>query len=41
MSASVGLNGIAVIIGIAGAMLAAFAIILGGFAASLWSWGVR
>jgi hypothetical protein len=26
---------------IAGTMLAAFAIILGGFAASLWSWSVR
>ena len=26
---------------IAGTMLAAFAIILGGFAASLWSWSAR
>jgi len=26
---------------IAGTMFAAFAIILGGFAASLWSWSVR
>ena len=26
---------------IAGTMLAAFVIILGGFAASLWSWSVR
>lgn len=26
---------------IAGTMFAAFAIILGGFAASLWSWGAR
>jgi len=26
---------------IAGTMLAAFAIILGGFAASLWSWSVQ
>ena len=26
---------------IAGTMLVAFAIILGGFAASLWSWSVR